>query len=264
MNDEQLVADVRRAFGRYRMEPVAIAEPAVPMPTDGVARPPLSGRRGMLGGLSMVGVAIALAVAFTLGVGPGHGPESAFAGWQPVPTMPDRAMRAIADTECHRFMDGNVDTLGGQLPLVAQDQRGRAALFMFGENSKYLACLVRPNDYGTYDAFGYGSARALEPLNGHIELAALGGSLNVPSPGPSDFVVIFGRTDASKLVIERSDGVDVTATVSDGIFVAWWPGNGGGRTLIAYDDTGRVIESAQPWATPCICRVEPPTPSSGS
>jgi hypothetical protein len=265
MNDEQLAADIRRVFGRYHMEPLPVEGSTDPTPAVEQARPPFLARRRVLGGLSLAGagVAVAVALSLSLGVLPGGQPESAYAGWQPIPTQPDAAMRALADSMCRRFMDLNNATYGGQLPLVAQDQRGRAALFMFSRDNKYLACLIRPNDYGSYDAIGYGAARDLQPLDGHFELVAKAGSLTVASPGPDDVVVVFGRTDASKLVIQRTDGVDVTATISGDVFVAWWPGNSNSTTFVAYDNGGRVIERADPWATPCICQIEPQSPNSG-
>ncbi len=252
MNDEQLAADIKRVFGRYRMEAAPVEAPLALAPTH----PPLH-RRRVLGGLSFAGVAAAVVLAFalTFGLAPGgNPPRSAYAGWQPIPTKNDPAMRAVADASC-------LPILGKQtvLHLTLQDQRGAVALFFYRGQGDYWACFLTPNGHGGYDPSVTGISGATAPYIGVDHFGFTGGGTNGIAPA----VAVMGETDAGKVVIERQDGVNVEATVSDGFFVAWWPGSAGFKNLIAYDASGSEI-GERSFATPCICRVEPSAPNAGN
>lgn len=282
MNDDQLASGIKRAFGRYRMAPRSIEELAVSAGSAGavlgadaaVARPPLLARRRMLGGLSLAGVAVAVAVAFafTFGIAPGGGkPQSVWAGWQPTPTKPDETMRAQANTTCRGTLGIEpLATVPGStvmydsLPLVVQDQRGAVAMFVFGDGTTFFMCLMWPNGTGGYDAVGSTMAAPPHPMLGHLELESVGQDGVLTSPGWIQIVRLYGRTDASEVAVTRADGVEVHATVSNNVFVAWWPGQSSPVSVVAYDGAGRSIaaESMKPlWTpTPCICEVQPASP----
>jgi len=275
MNDDQLAADIRRTYGRYHLEPRPIQALAGKPSAERVALPTIRMRR-LLGGLSLAGTAFAIVLAFalTFGLAPGGTkPESVWAAWQPTPTKPDAAMRAVADPECLTWMNvrssdrvpGSSLTYG-DLPLVTQDQRGPVALFVFGRDSTIFYCLIWPNGQGGYDGEAVSEGSEPEPLVGHIDvIAGLGEAGASPDPAAQYPVVvaIIGRTDAASLVIDRQDGVSVQATVSGGIFAAWWPGTSGASELAAYDGSGDRIQSMT-LATPCICEKQPETTDPGN
>ena len=280
MNDEQLVTDIRRAFGRYHSEAQPIESPAgaaaavAPTPMAGTLRTPLLARRRLLGGLSFAGVAaaVALAVAFALGIAPaGRPPQSVWAAWQSVPTVPDETLREAAPNRCaqqlhiqpaDQFAGSSLSY--GDLKLIAQDQRGPAAMFMFARGTDLWACMVWPNAYGTYDAMGLGLASEAHPLPCHLEWMVEGGAVQARgTPTDTDplLVTIFGRTDADTVLVHKSDGTQVQATVSDGVFVAWWPGGGEPAGVVAYDAGGHVLQALGRMSDPQICQV-PASPAS--
>jgi hypothetical protein len=111
-----------------------------------------------------------------------------------------------------------------------------------------------PADFPKTDLELMGTGRQSVPVSGD------------PGGGVAFASEVYGRTDGTRVVIVRADGVRVDATVVDGMFVAWWPGNVQTASLEAYDDQGAMIatQSVNPGPTPCICRInEPPAPASG-
>ncbi len=247
MNDEQLASDIRRAFGRYRAEPRPIESLAADSLGVGAApgldagRPPLLARRRLLGGLSLAGVTVAVVMAFalTLGIAPGvKGPESAYAGWQAIPTKSNEQMRAAAPDECLTGMGEPKD-----MPLVVQDQRGKVGLFLFGRNGNYLSCLLIPKANGGYEADRV-EISASQVYKELLEIPFGWWSTGRPSnPAFPAEITIFGMTSADRVTVHRADGLAVQATVSNGIFVAWWPGCDQAATLVAYNASGAQLAS---------------------
>jgi hypothetical protein len=274
MNDEQLAAGLRRAFGRYHLESHPIEAPSEPTSLVVPARPPLLARRRLLGGLSLAGLgaAVVLAMTLTFGLTPGTAePQSVWAAWQPTPTKPDATTRKAATDRCPGITDAGPEaTVPGssvrysQLPLMVQDQRGPVALFIFGDGTTFVHCLVWPNGDGTYSAVGGTAAYPAHEMPGRLELETVSQSWAAASPEPIEIVSMYGRTDAQRVVVTRDDGVSVVATVADGAFVAWWPGSSSPIAIVAYDAQGGAVasESFRPLPTPCTCNVEQPEATS--
>lgn len=246
MNDDQLADGIRRAFGRYRAVPRPLDELA---PAAGAARPsPLLTRRRAFGGLSLVGMgaAVVLAVVLTLGQAPaGQGP-SVWAGWQPVPTKPDQAMREQARSMC--FSKATVNTVipgssltYGELPLLVQDQRGSVALFFFGRDTAAAGCAMWRDEHGGFEstvaAMSWPYTRLMDKVD------TVGWMIfGVGRPGDSAQITdLVGRTSAARVVILRDDGRTVEATVQDGFFAAWWPGKAQAIRVTAYDGEGAEV-----------------------
>lgn len=264
MNDDQLAYGIRQAFGRYR---------AVPRPLDELT--PVAGserstrlltRRRAFGGLSLaaIGAAGVLAVVLTLGQAPaGQGP-SVWAGWQPVPTKPDVAMREQARAQCFSKatgVDPNAVIPGssltyGELPLLVQDQRGGAALFFFGRDTAIVGCAMWRDDHGMFES----SVAALTwPYSRLVEQIDTVGWMAFGVGGRGDPIKIntlVGRTTAARVVILRDDGRTVEATVQDGFYAAWWPGDAQAVRVTAYDGEG--TEVAHQTLVPVILHTEPP------
>ncbi len=255
MNDEQLATDIRRAFGRYRAEPRPIESLAADSLGVGAApgldagRPPLLARRRLLGGLSLAGVAAAVAMAFalTLGIAPGPTqPDAVYAGWQAIPTKNDETMRTAATSQC-------LDGFRPDARLLVQDQRGRVAMFVFGAFNEYLACVLIPDGKGGYRAEMVGVNDGVNAaFSNHFGWSVSSG----PASDLPPEVTMFGTTDASKVVIRRADGSEVVASVAGGIFLAWWPGCAQPAAMVAYDGNVEIASrDMAPGDTSQTCRA---------
>lgn len=264
MNDDQLADGIRRAFGRYRAVPRPLDELA---PAVGAARPsPLLTRRRAFGGLSLVGMgaAVVLAVVLTLGQAPaGQGP-SVWAGWQPVPTKPDQAMREQARSMCFSKATG-VEPNGvvpgssltyGELPLLVQDQRGSVALFIFGRDTAIVVCAMWRDEHGGFESTVGSMSWPYQRLMDQVDTVGWM-VMGAGRSGDSTLITLFfGRTTTTRVVILRDDGKTVEATVQDGFYAAWWPGNAQVVRVTAYD--GKGTEVGRQTLVPVKLRTEPP------
>jgi len=264
MNDDQLADGIRRAFGRYRAVPRPLDELA---PAAGAARPsPLLTRKRAFGGLSLVGMgaAVVLAVVLTLGQAPaGQGP-SVWAGWQPVPTKPDQAMREQARAQCfskatgvdpNKVIPGSSLTYG-ELPLLVQDQRGGVALFFFGRDTAVVGCAMWRDDHGMFESAVASLTWPYDRLMGTIDTVGWIRFGVGKSGDPTMISTLAGRTTATRVVILRDDGRTVEATVQDGFYAAWWPADAQAVRVTAYDGEG--TEVAHQTLVPPMLRTEPP------
>ena len=238
MNDDQLTAEIKRAFGRYRAAPESIEELA----SEPVRRPVrLFGRRTTIrlgAGVFALAAGLAIAALVLQPFAPAVQTPSAFASWQRVPTSPDPAMASWASSHC-------TDT---HLPLLIQDQRGMASLFAFRQGTSYLLCVVYTVDTPTEKGWmSYSSSAALE--DGQvIEWFGLG--FEAGDQGAANAMI--GRAaGATSVVIVRADGVEIQASVRDGLFAAWWPtqiyhiSTPNPREIRAYGPDGKLVGDLQ-------------------
>jgi len=258
MNDDQLTAEIKRTFGRYRATPESIEELA----TQPIRRPArLLGRPATLrlgAGVFALAACLAIAALVLQPFAPATQIPSAFASWQRVPTSPDPAMAGWASSHCTNT----------QLPLLIQDQRGLASLFAFREGTSYLLCVVYTVDTPTEKGWmSFSSTADLGDYGQAIEWSGIGfgggdqGSANA----------MIGRaTGATSVVIVRADGVEIRASVRDGLFAAWWPtpiyhiGTPNPREIRAYGPGGNLVgDLAIPVSseTPYFIGTPPPSPN---
>ena len=211
MNDEQLTADIKRAFGRFRAVPASVEELAA-------ERRPARRRFGRpaLVRLSAGGMALAACLAVAVLVlqpfTPAGQPASVFASWRQVPTSPDPAMASWASSHC-----GNA-----HLPLIIQDQRGTASMFVFADGSHWVWCTVWTVDSAMAKLWGasIGGPGQYSP-SGKVEL--LTESQNWAA-GREGIDAILGQAPgAAEVRITTAEGVEIQASVKDGLFAAWWP-----------------------------------------
>ena len=80
------------------------------------------------------------------------------------------------------------------------------------------------------------------PPDGPLRLVS---RLQIRSDGGETLTAADGTADASvaKVVIARSSGGDVIATVKDGYWVAWWPGDAAFEKATAFAADGSEIDS---------------------
>lgn len=214
-SDDRMAAAIRRAFRPY----------AAPSAVPPVLPHPAAVRRRRLLGLSLVAAPTAALLTIALAMQTLVQPTSAFATWKVVPDEPTSTLTASAPQECST-----------QLPLIALDQRGRAAVALFSDGVSLVDCLLVD---GMRSASSHGAQTGLDPSAGAIEV------LNHGRYERESTVHIFSggvRSEVVSVVVTREDGLDVTATVAGGVFVVWWPAAEDAATFRAIDAAGNVIE----------------------
>ena len=182
-------------------------------------------------------------------------PESAFASWSAVPTAPDPALEAalLSDPWCQDPVPPDMtaeerafaEDING-LPMVLVDQRGTSGVALFAERrASGIAsklCLGSRDSSGVLTTSGSGSGldQQESPPDGPVRLV---GRVQVTSDGGETRTAAFGASDASvgKVVVARSSGGDVTATVKDGYWVAWWPGDAAFDQATAFAADGTKV-----------------------
>jgi len=177
-------------------------------------------RRFALGGIGLTASGVAAALVVLVGIGT----PSAFAAWTASPTTPASGQVAAAETACAARPTNpppGVPTLSSTPSLT--DTRGPFTLLLFGANTTSqgaLMCMSGPD--GTQFSIASGSQPAL-PGPGQITLDRLQGA----SANGQDYTIAEGSTgsEVSATTLVLSDGTQVTTTIGNGLFLAWWPGS---------------------------------------
>jgi hypothetical protein len=217
----------------------ALATRAAELPPDASAkllagdyRPRVAARRRPLA-LATLTVAAGAVLALLL-VGLSTGPPRAFAGWSAAPTRPAGGQSQRAVAVC-RSQLANIpsrsiafptagwhmvllDTRGPYTTVVLEADRGRAVSTCFvgrrGQASGGTSVGVRPP--------------APVPA-GRVEYTSSGSTTTPPNEGSQQFSMVVGRTGAgvTGVTLRLNNGARVTASRSNGWFLAWWPGSHG-------------------------------------
>jgi hypothetical protein len=216
-DDERLIGEIRNAYRPYRLSSPALRR-----------RRPV-GR--WLAGVAVVTAAVVIGAIVLR-------PPSALASWTRVPTSSERQALADATQDACRDQAATLIGVGEQadwpddpgmeqmsrLPLVAHDQRGQAsaALFADRERGAVAICVIVPvAGQPAYVELTAGTGTIPDDLGSvSVWMAAGGSNWDYGSRWE-----IAGRVapGVDKLIIVRSDGERVTATIDDGWFLAWWP-----------------------------------------
>lgn len=261
MNTDQLLRTLDTstdATEAQRRRAEALLERTV---TEPVTAPRASRRQNIWrAGAILAGGAVVAAVALIV---PGLSPQSAaVASWTAEATPVSAADLAVAEKACRAQLDGYGDTSG--IPLTLSERRGEVVgLLFYRENPETASsCLVdlpvgadSPRDV-TSGSGGSSGPAMVPPANGYIE-----GAVGSHSLGGQVLSVITGSvgTDVVSVTV-RGAGAQATATIADGHFAAWLPGNvftesdapsgrGGPEVMTSYDielADGTVIENAKP------------------
>lgn len=202
-----------------RLLALAAAQAASAPPARSHLRP---SRRLLLSGLGVLGAASA---ALVLGLPGGNGglrngTPKALADWSPTPTAPTAGQVQAAEAACAQLRPYPEEpALSGLTPKVA-DTRGPFSLLVYVDGRSNQACVVGP------------SGDASETTSSDGEEAAPAGSVLWRLAGDGSGVegqaasFVDGQTGegvtAATLVLE--DGTRVKATIANGWFAAWWPG----------------------------------------
>jgi hypothetical protein len=230
MNDEELIAGIRHAFERYHAsQPLAgrmDRESAVSDRAAGVRHKRSVAARG----LALAALASLLAGALIWVQAPSGTASSVFASWQRVPTAADPSLLRWALQNCP--ITGALRTY--PTTLVLQDQRGKAAYFVFAEGDDFSTCLgADPQGRGGMAKGGGSFIHPGDPIEWSGGISAW---------GDESWIDVVGRAPgADRVEIVRTDGVVVEASVHSPIFAAWWPGKAWIAEIRALGADGQVI-----------------------
>lgn len=235
MNDQELMVETRRAFDRYHAS--IGSEPWL----RGIDRKPVAADHDAAGGhvrswaargLALAALGSLLAGAFIWMQAPTGSAPSAFASWQRVPTPADPSLLRWALQNCP--ITGALRTY--PTTLVLQDQRGKAAFFLFAEGDDFSTCLgADPQSRGGMAKAGGSFTHPGDPIEW---------SGGIQGWGDQSWIDVVGRAPgATRVEIVRTDGVVVEASIRSPLFAAWWPGKAWITEILALGANGEVLAS---------------------
>ncbi len=164
---------------------------------------------------ALVGAAAAGALAVTAGLAlPWIGHDDAYASWTPVPSVLTGPALSSAETAC-----GNDPTL---TTTVLAEQRGAFTFTLRTDTDQVMDCLVDE------DSTGGSSTSDLESLRAPADQQALVATyFTTWNPDNGHATAIYGPAGSAvtAVTITRSNGYEIQATVSNGWWAAWWPGD---------------------------------------
>ncbi|WBQ03416.1 hypothetical protein [Kribbella sp. CA-293567] len=165
-------------------------------------------------------------------------PASAYASWTAIP----RPVTISADDprlgQCTSSVpSGPTDSVGSALQLrpVVTEQRGDFTAALLGGGDSIAVCIFDD----TNRSAGRTIAVAL-PAGSSVSLIGNGGSLDEGEGAR----YVYGRVAAGveKVKVVTTEGVEVTASVADGYYLAWWPAPAGPATVTAFGRDGAVLQ----------------------
>ena len=243
--DQELSEAIRRAFGRYSLERPA-AELFDHQRGRG-SRPGPAVRALAVSALAAAGLLLA-----TLWPGDGQytalgpAPMRAFASWTPKPQRADSDSLADAVARC-----GNADPRGAELPIAATERRGGYTLVFRTDGARRAVCIAGPHG----QLLSLPAPPKLPAGEGRPGPADSFPIEEVAYPGPGNPLaervgILVGRVapHVGAVEIRPARGVAVTATVSRGYFVAWWPGaaeDAAHAMIRARSDVGNPVAAFQ-------------------
>jgi hypothetical protein len=160
------------------------------------------------GGLATAAAALAVALSLTGGAG------SALAGWTPQPTTPAPGQLAAAEAYCAQ----NMGFPG--LPRQLVDTRGPFTFIVYSDDTSNDFCTTGPS---FRNSSGWRTSPPLTVPDGQLYL--WNEHTTTDSGQALTFAIARAGDGVSAAVLTLDDGSEVTATVSNGWALAWWPGS---------------------------------------
>jgi len=201
--------------------------------------------------VGLVGAAAAAVAAVTLLV-PNPSDPVAFAGWTAVPATLTGDDLAAAGAQCLALREeaaggaqaaesDGTGNLAGARPVLG-DRRGETTFTVLASDDGLQSCLIGPRVRTSFVATGDGGSTAhsggteadgdstsigivgddTTPTADGASYAA-GGVEDVHSDTPWGFGLGRVGADVAEVRVELTDGTSVDASVSDGVWAAWWP-----------------------------------------
>jgi hypothetical protein len=209
---------------------------------------------------AVVPVAVGLVTA-TIVLLPSSGNSgAAFASWTPTPTAASASEEAAASEACLAV----AGSMSSPAVVLAERRGDWVGLAYTTTEELFAMCVVHlpaGSDSADQATFGAASEADAVPVDGefaegpmsvHKERGLLGQFVPIDSP---EYVFTSGVVgdDVSALTIHTADGLAVEATVQNGRYIAWFPGDGGASgdsaPVMRYDVTladGGIVEDAIP------------------
>jgi hypothetical protein len=148
----------------------------------------------------------------------------------------DQALLQKAEDACATM---NSDA---SLELVLADGRGGGRLLLIydGPNGASAECVTTVEANGNVVAEGAGTSSGGQDVPGPRDIRPMSGG---SSGGPGAWSYLHGRvgSEISRVILELADGSHVTASLSNGRFAAWWPGDQSEARFLGYDAAGNQI-----------------------
>jgi hypothetical protein len=224
VDDADLIGQIERAFRPYRFTRAL----------KDLGTPRRRNRRFAMP-LAVGATVLVVIVGWAIGTSPvSVSPALAFSDWGPRPDATVADFAAAALTDCHVEQGGR---------LAVQDQRGSAAVLIYAGGGELTLCLVARDRTGAIVAAASGGSHLL-PAPGPLSVDT---GLSAPASAQSAGIrIVAGRAAApvTAVVVTRSDGLQVTATVSSGYWVAWWPSELAEQSVSAMNSAGAVVQVA--------------------
>lgn len=150
------------------------------------------------------------------------GQDSAYAGWTAYPAALSTGQAGAVAHQCQRWT--NTSITKDPTSVVLSERRGNIGLALLtGPEGLLVTCT---QDLGTGEPSGGSSEAHLNRAPSHDGLTSDGGSGFAKDDGEPIFRVVSGRVgaDVDSVLVHTAEQGDVTATVTNGYFTAWWPG----------------------------------------
>lgn len=172
-------------------------------------------------------------------------PVYALAAWTARPTSADPAQISAAESHCSFSVSQGTaqppagdkqgpTPAGGPWSPVLVDTRGDLTLTLYsGDGTATMACLAGPS-FVWINSVDTSSEPAVTDNSATLDEVTTRGAA-------SDlYTIAVGRSGSAVTAvgIRRVDGSEVAATVSNGRFLAWWPGSEGVKALSVTADAG--------------------------
>ncbi|MFJ4107987.1 hypothetical protein [Oerskovia enterophila] len=166
---------------------------------------------------ALVGAVATGALALTVGLAvPWLSQDDAYATWTATPTALSGEALADAETACDIVVPAPAAT------TVLAEQRGIFTFTLRTDDREVMDCLLDEDGTGGLSSTNLDSLR--EPTKGEVTIVTYFTTWN---PNNGHATAIYGRTgdEVSAVNITRSNGFKIEATVSNGWWAAWWPGD---------------------------------------
>ena len=178
--------------------------------------------------------------------------STAFAGWSATPTAGSPAQVSAAESACrHRLTSPappGARTGGGPAPAggpdlahlrpVLADTRGPFTWAIFAGSDASASCITGPSLTMTSAS---GGAAVTAPA-GRIVLTSAS-QTKTPSGDAYSFTEGRAGTGVTAATLVLDDGTHVQATIQNGWFVAWWPGDHAARSALVTTGSGTTTEA---------------------
>jgi hypothetical protein len=243
MDDDRVAAQVRTAFE------------VVSVPTydrlvgDRLLGDRSPGDRRAFRGRSIRVPAVVLALALAIPIGgliwlrPGGGVTPAQA-WTAVPLPQDSTIIARAEAACGHGSTADKAPVTGPidegLPLSVVDARVNRAVAFFTDGHRFATCQFswRSDDTISYAISGQGALVSSDASSVDV----LGGDWDGRDPSKMTFLVGHAGQGATRVTIRLASGIDVTASVGNGYYLAWWLEPESVVSIETADSSGRTLQ----------------------